>query len=240
MKFIEKMADKAKNLRGAKVPVIAFLGDSVTQGCFEVYLRNDGGVSPVFDEENAYHQRLAKILRMLYPSVPVTVINAGISGDSAAGGLARLARDILPYSPDLTVVSFGLNDSGGGFEKVADYKKNLTEIFRTLQENGSEVIFLTENMMNTETSCHIHEESLRNLADIFRKRQEEGVLDAYFAAAKEAAAECGVPVCDVYEKWKRMAAAGVDTTDLLSNFLNHPIREMHDIPAYMLADMLFE
>ncbi len=239
MKVIEKIIAKAKNLRNAPIPVIAFLGDSVTQGCFDVYLRNDGGVATFFEEENAYHQRLAKFLRVLFPSVPVTVINAGISGDSAAGGLARLSRDILPFSPDLTVVSFGLNDSGGGIEKLPDYKKALIAIFNTLKENGSEVIFLTENMMNTEVSCHIREDELRRLAEIFKERQDGGILDAYFETAKEAAAECGVPVCDVYGKWKRMAEVGVDTTALLSNHLNHPIKELHDLPAFMLADMLF-
>ena len=37
MKFIEKLAKKQNNLYGAASATIAFLGDSVTQGCFEIY-----------------------------------------------------------------------------------------------------------------------------------------------------------------------------------------------------------
>ena len=37
MKFIEKLAKKQNNLYGEAPATLAFLGDSVTQGCFEVY-----------------------------------------------------------------------------------------------------------------------------------------------------------------------------------------------------------
>lgn len=238
MKVLEKIVEKSKNLYGAKTPVIAFLGDSVTQGCFEVYLKNDGNIETVFDAEGAYHAYLQKILSTLFPNVPVTMINAGISGDSAEGGLARLGRDILPYAPDLTVVSFGLNDAAQGMDRLPRYKKALGEIFRILKESGSEVIFLTENMMNTEVSCHIQEEAIRALAEKLKDVQTAGILDAFFAEAKKTAEECSVKVCDVYEKWKRMNALGVDTTALLSNHLNHPIREMNKMTAFLLADML--
>lgn len=240
MKIVEKIVEKSKSLHGEKTPVIAFLGDSVTQGCFEVYLKNNGEIETVFDAEGAYHAYLQKILATLFPNVPVTMINAGISGDSAEGGLARLARDILPYAPDLTVVSYGLNDASQGIEKLPMYKKALGEIFRILKESGSEVIFLTENMMNTEISCHIKEEAIRSLAGKLMEIQTTGVLDTFFSEAKKTAEEYGVKVCDVYSLWKKMEKAGVDITSLLSNYLNHPVREMNKLTAFMLVETLFQ
>ena len=40
MRIIDKIEQKSKNLWNGDIPTIAFLGDSVTQGCFEIYLDN--------------------------------------------------------------------------------------------------------------------------------------------------------------------------------------------------------
>lgn len=42
------------------------------------------------------------------------------------------------------------------------------------------------------------------------------------------------PVCDCYAQWKQLQAAGVNTTELLSNKLNHPTREMNWLFAVSL------
>ena len=110
MEIMKKIAAKAANLGGSKIPTIAFLGDSVTQGCFECYRLSEGDIQTIFDKDHAYHRYIDRILSMLYPNVPLNIINAGISGDNAAGGLERLSRDVLCHKPDLTVVCFGLND----------------------------------------------------------------------------------------------------------------------------------
>ena len=69
---------------------------------------------------------------------------------------------------------------------------------------------------------------------------KEGRLDEYLLAAKEAARDCGVKVCDCYARWQKMRAAGVDTTALLCNHINHPSREMHDLFAVSLLETIFE
>src|SRR5262245_1819973 len=40
------------------------------------------------------------------------VINAGVGGDTAKGGLARLPTAVLAHKPDVVTISFGLNDTG--------------------------------------------------------------------------------------------------------------------------------
>ena len=60
----------------------------------------------VFDSEQGYPARFRRLLSMLYPKAQINIFNAGISGDSVPGGLARMERDLLPYHPDLTIVCY--------------------------------------------------------------------------------------------------------------------------------------
>lgn len=238
MLFMSKLAAKAADIHNQPIPTIAFLGDSVTQGCFDIYMKNDTQLASVYDKTAVYHQDLAKILAVLYPNVPINIINAGIGGGRTLGALKRLERDVLRYHPDLTIVSFGLNDSGNGVEGLMAYKEALKEMFTKLQVGGSEVIFMTENMMCTKVSCHLGHEILKQVAISCAERQNNGIVDLYFKAAKEVAAECNVKVCDVYTKWKILAEHGVDVTALLANHINHPTREMHWYFAVSLLETM--
>lgn len=242
MKIINKIATKAAGSTMAKTPVptIAFLGDSVTQGCFETFRSLENCADTVYEQGCVYHTYLKQMLAHIYPKAQITIVNAGICGDNSGGGLARLDRDVLPHHPDLTVVCFGLNDSNWGMEGVQTYKNNLREIFRRLLEAGGEVIFMTPNMMNTRLSFLIKDEMFIDFAKNTMSKQNDGVMDAYMDAAREAAGEFGIPVCDVYAKWKRMASYGTDVTALLSNYINHPTRQMHYLFAHSLLETMFE
>ena len=240
MKIIEKIAKKQSDLRANPAVTIGLLGDSVTQGCFECYTVTENSLDTVFDYEHAYGTRLKEMLNLLFPNVQINVINAGISGDSAPGGLARLDRDILAYNPDLVIVGFALNDACSGTAGLNAYKTAMAEILRRIKEKGAECIVLTPNYMNTQVSCHLKEELFRNLAERFAEIQNGGTLDAYVNALKEVADENGVKVCDVYSKWKKMAKSGVNVTELLANKLNHPIRPFHYLTAMMLCDCMMD
>ena len=237
MRIIEKIKAKVNDNYCNDGVTIAFLGDSVTQGCFEVFKKRDGHINTIFDKNNAYHAHLAKIFAAVYPTVPVNMINAGISGSTAAHGLERLDRDVLRHDPDLVVVAFGLNDATvGGRGKVNEYADALKEIFEKIKTAGKDVIFMTEHMMNTRLSDQITEQTGESIAVNTMRIQNEGITDLYFEKAKEVAAECGVTVCDCYAKWKKLAENGADTTELLSNKINHPTREMN----WLFAVSLFE
>ena len=69
MKIVKKISEKAKDRFGKKIPTIAFLGDSVTQGCFEIYKINETSIETVFDKNCAYHNYVEKILSVIYPDV---------------------------------------------------------------------------------------------------------------------------------------------------------------------------
>jgi len=241
MKIMQKIAAKANHLLEEPIPTIAFLGDSVTQGCFEIYRKNDGDIETVFDPSCAYHAYLAQKLHTLCPSAPVNIINAGISGDSAPSGARRLERDVLCHHPDLTVVSYGLNDSSLGLSGIGKYTDALADIFCRLTEAGSEVIFMTQNMMNTTISPFLPKEPVfRECAEGAARTQNEGILKAYYEAAKKVALDAGVKICDVYAIWERMAENGIDTTALLANHINHPTREMNHLFADSLLRVMLE
>ena len=238
MKIIEKISEKARDNMGKSGVTIAFLGASVVQGCFEIYLKNDKSLETVYDQKHAIHTYFKDILSVLYPSVPVNIINAGISGDTAHHGLERLEKDVISHTPDLAVVSFGLNDCGGELDGVAKYIESLRGIFTKLKAADSEIIFMTTNMMNTDISCHIKDEAIRNIAADTMRRQNDGILELYMNEAKKLCAQMGVTVCDCYEKWKILYENGVDVTELLANKINHPIREMNMLPAIALVETM--
>lgn len=231
----EKLARRNNDPKGSGVVKAVFLGDSVTHGCFEIYPTPGGGIETVYDPEAVYHSLLRKKLLAIFPRAPLNVINAGISGDNAPGGLKRLERDVLSVSPDLVVVSFGLNDACQGMDKLENYTGALREIFERTKAAGAEVVLLTPNMMCRYADPRLTDPTCYKVAQDVSEVQNQGQLDRYMAAAIATAEDCGVTVCDCYGRWKALDRLGLDTTGLLSNHINHPTRAMHEL----FADELF-
>lgn len=235
MEIIKKIVQKNDDIYNAKPVTIAFLGDSVTQGCFEVYYKLDGRIETIFDSENTYSSKLKKLINYICPSAQINIINSGISGDNAPNGLKRFDRDIAPFNPDLVVVGFALNDSTRGKDGLNDYLCAVKGIFDKVKGIGAECILLTPNLMNDRVSPHLSEKLQKLAADFLNFTS----LDDYVNAVKELAERENVPVCDVYSKWKKMQTCGIDTTELLANKLNHPKRELHWMTAYSLLETMF-
>lgn len=240
MQVIRLLKERSEITSHDRAVTIAFLGDSVTQGCFEVFMDHEDRIDTVYEKEHGYHTYLIHILSMLYPRVPVNIIHAGICGDNAPGGNKRLERDVLRFHPDLVVVCFGLNDAVNGKAGLENYTQALREIFTKLREAGTECIFMTPNMMNTYVSAHITDERIRDIARETGAVQTDGIFDEYVEAAKAVCGECKVPVCDCYARWKTLYANGVDVTELLANKMNHPSREMNWLFAVSLLETMME
>lgn len=77
---------------------IVAVGDSITKGDWDTEVK--GG----------WVTRLADKLQRAYPQATFVVRNAGVDGDTTAGVLARLTRDVLAPNPALVIVSIGTND----------------------------------------------------------------------------------------------------------------------------------
>lgn len=212
-------------------PIIAFLGDSVTHGAFECV--KGGGC--IYDFAAVYHNRLRLMIAQRYDWLPVSIINAGVAGDTARGGLERIQRDVISHRPDLCVVCYGLNDIGGDLDT---YTQSLAGIFEALAQAGIEALFMTPNMLNTRVPDCVPDD-LTVYAEVTAGIQNSGKMDAYMAAAKQVAFRNGVVIADGYALWKQMQENGMDTTELLSNGINHPCREMHGMFAELLYETIF-
>lgn len=237
MKFAEKLRQKNENPLSVAPVTLAFLGDSVTQGCFELYKIGEKSLETEFRFNEGYHMKLRSLLEKCYPAAPINMIHAGISGDNAKSGLERIERDVIAYKPDLTVVSFGLNDSSLGMEQIKVYRDSLTAILKKLKDSGSEVIFLTQNLLADKVSYEVPDE--------FREMFEGMVAHfddflAYMEMARKVCAELDVQVCDCTRKWMMLKNQGVDIVRLLSNRINHPMEDMHWMFAVSLFEMIMD
>jgi acyl-CoA thioesterase-1 len=68
----------------------------------------------------------------------ITVVNAGVSGDTASDGLARLDWSVPPGA-DLVIVEFGANDMFRGLDPTIT-RRALDEIITKLQARGAFVL----------------------------------------------------------------------------------------------------
>ena len=226
MKISEKInLDLQGLIENGPITIVAF-GDSVTHGAVA---HNE------IDYETVYWNRLKKKINNLRNYVPVNVINAGIGGITAKDSLKRMDKQVLSHNPDLIIVCFGLNDVNGTLE---DYLNSLEEIFDKAQKSGAEVIFMTPNMLNTSVLDDTAEEHYEYAIKTARM-QNEGRMDLYMESAVRLATKMGVKVCDCYKKWKKLSETQ-DITYLLANRINHPTKEMHELFAESLFEIIFE
>lgn len=226
-RFVEKLIARNKDANNAEMPVIAFLGDSVTQGCFCANDTNAGYVS-----------KFRYALGKLFPSVPAYVLNAGIGGNNTEWAFRRIDRDVLPFHPDLVVVNLGLNDVWAEDRTAKDYRKFLGETFDKLLAAGTEVIFMTPNAMNYyrsgATEPHNMELALKT-ADYMTS----GLFDEVVKVGREEAQKRNIAISDTYRKWHNLYLQGVPTTEFLAGGINHPLPDAHWLFVTTLFDTLF-
>lgn len=104
-------------------PVIVAFGDSLTAGL---------GVT----EKEAYPAVLERRIRK--SGYSYRVINAGVSGETTAGGLRRVPW-VLQARPEIVILELGANDGLRGLG-ILETKKNLAEIIEALQREHIRVV----------------------------------------------------------------------------------------------------
>ena len=110
---------------GAHVPVILDIGDSLTSGY---------GLPP----EQAFPAQLEVWLRQ--KGIEARVVNAGVSGDTTAGGLARLDW-ALADKPDLVILALGSNDALRGIDP-AIVRSDLDKMIQKIEAGSAKVLIL--------------------------------------------------------------------------------------------------
>ena len=151
---------------------VAFLGDSITQG-------------------GRYLGYLQLFHNLRHPGSRTTFLNAGVSGDTATGGLKRFDWDVAPQKPDRVFVMFGMNDVDHGLyaegktgaevdrrrEAVfTRYRGNLAAIAGKVDALGAKLVPMTPTPFDEyaakasrapEKGCN--EIGLRRMAEIVRE-----------------------------------------------------------------------
>jgi acyl-CoA thioesterase-1 len=110
---------------GAATPRVLALGDSLTAGY---------GLPP----GEAFPVRLQA--RLGEDGYAVEIANGGVSGDTSAGGLARLDW-ALAGTPDIVLVEFGANDMLRGIDPKVTYD-NLDKMLARIMQSGAKILLL--------------------------------------------------------------------------------------------------
>jgi acyl-CoA thioesterase I len=108
----------------APAPVVLVVGDSISAG----YGLAPGEVWVTLLETRLRSQRY-----------PHRVVNASISGDTTAGGRARLPALLKEHKPSVVVVELGGNDALRG-QPLASTRANLDAMVSTAQAAGAKVL----------------------------------------------------------------------------------------------------
>ena len=112
------------NSTASKNVVILAFGDSLTAGYG-------------LERDDSFPRQLENSLAT--SGYPVTVINSGVSGDTSAGGLARLEW-ALAGNPQIVLVELGANDALRGLDPAQTYD-NLDQILVRLKKAGCRIVF---------------------------------------------------------------------------------------------------
>lgn len=113
----------------AEGPLVVFLGDSLTAG----YGLDEEAAFPALIEARARNE-----------GRPLRAINGGVSGDTSAGGLARLDW-FLRQDPAVLVVGLGGNDGLRGLP-LEQLESNLRAIVERARERGVAVLLLGQRI----------------------------------------------------------------------------------------------
>ena len=111
--------------QSAGSPRVVFLGDSLTAGLG-------------LEADQAFPALVGRALAA--EGLPVQPVNAGVSGDTTAGGLRRLDW-VLRQKPDVVVVGLGGNDGLRGTE-LRTPEENLRAIVQKCRSAGASVLLL--------------------------------------------------------------------------------------------------
>ena len=125
-KFLFAVIVTLMSMTAMAEPVIVVLGDSISAGYgIEV---EQGWVALLQQKLLKTHSRYR-------------ISNASISGDTTAGGLARLDPILTAQKPAILLLQLGANDGLRGLSPI-EMKNNLAEITRRAQKAGAKVLLL--------------------------------------------------------------------------------------------------
>ncbi len=110
---------------------VVFYGDSITA-------------------QRLYTRDVEEFVLTRYPQRHIRFVNAGVPGDTTAGGYAgtmseRVARDVAPYQPGMITVMLGMNDGGWGYgspdQIAAGFQTRYNALLHALRQAAPDAAF---------------------------------------------------------------------------------------------------
>jgi lysophospholipase L1-like esterase len=138
-------------------------------------------------EQFQYSTDIELYLTTRFPRWDMTFLNAGIGGDTAAGGARRFQAHVLDERPTAVTIDFGMNDGGyGGFNpnSAANYVKQTEAMLQACQKAGVRVALISPNAVEVR--------SRPNLATYLETQKR------FYAPLKGLAEKYQVPFVDQY------------------------------------------
>jgi acyl-CoA thioesterase-1 len=162
-----------------------------------------------------FFDRFCDVLAQRLPNTTLTRFNAGVPGDTADGGLARLPA-LFARRPDLVLVQFAINDLFCGVP-VASFARDLARIVEATRGAGAEPWLVV--------SCPL------------ALPGDAAAAAPFYDAIRGLGAERGVPVADLDHYWReRYDPATPAGAHFLDDGL-HPDDAGHALMAEGLMDL---
>lgn len=181
---------------------IVALGDSLTYGWMVV---------------KGYLDFLEEMLNAKYPRTVFEIVNRGIPGDTAAGGLHRLNDHVLSLNPDLVFIQFALNDAFSGYP-LAEFQNNILQIIdKIADETSSEILLMTSSAL---------------------EERERLIAEKYYGSLQSIAERKNVPIALVHDYWRKKISEGTPFNRLVQADSVHPTAEGYRLMAEAIMEVL--
>lgn len=191
-----------KNLKSGNEVKIVALGDSLTFGWMV---------------DKGYLTFLKDMLHSKYPGSQIKIINRGIPGDTAEGGLYRLENHVLNEDSDLVIIQFALNDAYQDYP-LKKFKNNVLSIIKRIKEkSNAEILLLTSSALQD------------------RSRE---IINTYYQALTDAAEEEHVQIALVHKYWELKIKEGVEFSTLVQSDYVHPSEAGYRLMAETIAEAI--
>jgi acyl-CoA thioesterase-1 len=191
-----------RKLQSGMPVVFAAIGDSLTYGWMA---------------EKGYLDFLQEMLEAAFPKARIRILNRGVPGDTAEGGLYRLSTDVIPNRPDCVLIQFALNDAFSGYQPT-EFEENIERMVDgILQAGDSEIILVTSVWFEP--------------AGEFRRAEE------FYDRLRAVAERKKLSIAKVHEFWKNKIDLGIDFRKMVQSDGIHPTSEGYRLMAEAVAEV---
>lgn len=190
-----------------------------------------------------YHSYIYLYYATRFPSLHLSFMNCGISGDTASGMMERLDKDVYANPPTIVTLSAGMNDVNRNLysqtnapmnapalqkQALASYKKNIEKLAGSFATHQLRQIYFTPTIYDEDVDSTV--ESLRGVNEALR---ECSAFVLQFAHSKN------MPVVDFWHPMDELNRKRQKTDPkftLTSKDRVHPGPAGHLLMAYLFLD----